>query len=364
MEGPEMSRPMGQPIYPAQVVPEGAEVWRPRRRSAWRVLGWVVLFLILFGSLLLNLGLFLLVWVRSVELEKGIVKRHFSHREGAANQVVILTVEGPMVGGEDFFKKQIDLIRQDNHVKAVVLRIDSPGGLVSVADFMLHHLQQLVQERQIPIVVSMGGMAASGGYYIAMAAGEQTDCLFAEPTTFTGSIGVIIPHYDLSRLLDKWGVQEDSITSHPLKGMGSITRPMTEEERKIFQELVDEAFARFKEVVKQGRPKFRANPDALDKLATGQIFTSQQALRHGLVDKIGYLEDAVERAIELTGLDPEQVEVLRYQREPTLADLFFGTETSPPITLDVSTLLDSTVPRAYYLCTRLPPLVSSYPQAR
>lgn len=268
-----------------------------------------------------------------------------------------------MVGGEEFFKKQIDLVRKDQRVKALVLRIDSPGGLVSVADFMLHHLQELAKERKIPIVVSMGGIAASGGYYVAMAVGDQSDCLFAEPTTFTGSIGVIIPHYDLSQLLEKWGVKEDSIASHRLKGMGSITRPMTEEERRIFQGLVDEAFGRFKEVVKQGRPKFRANPDALDKLATGQIFTAQQALDHGLVDKIGYLEDAVGRAIELAGLAPEEVEVLRYEREPTLADLLLGADASTP-SLDLAALLDSTVPRAYYLCTRLPPLVSSYPSNR
>jgi len=327
------------------------------------VLGWIFLFLILLGSLVLNLGLFFVVIVQSAEREEGIVKRHFSHTKGAANQVVILSVEGAMVGGEEFFKKQIDLVRKDERVKALVLRIDSPGGLVSTADFMLHHLQELAKERKIPIVVSMGGIAASGGYYVAMAVGDQPDCLFAEPTTFTGSIGVIIPHYDLSQLLENWGVKEDSIASHRLKGMGSITRPMTEEERRIFQGLVDEAFGRFKEVVKQGRPKFHANPDALDKLATGQIFTSQQALEHGLVDKIGYLEDAIQRAIELAGLAPEEVEVLRYERQPTLADMLFGADASTP-SLDLAALLDSTAPRAYYLCTRLPPLVSSFPPAR
>jgi len=359
----ETHGPMGPPIYPAQVLPEPPASWAPRRRSVWSALGWIFLLLILLSSLVLNLGLFLVLLVRSAEREEGIVKRHFSHTKGAANQVVILSVEGAMVGGEEFFKKQIDLLRKDERVKALVLRINSPGGLVSVADFMLHQLKKLAQERDIPIVVSMGGMAASGGYYIAMAAGERSDCLFAEPTTFTGSIGVIIPHYDLSQLLERWGVKEDSIASHPLKGMGSITRPMTEEERRIFQGLVDEAFGRFKEVVKQGRAKFRAHPDALDKLATGQIFTAQQALEHGLVDKIGYLEDAIERAIELAGLAPDQVEVIRYEREPTLADLLLGADASQP-PLDLAALLDSTSPRAYYLCTRLPPLVSSYPSQR
>lgn len=359
----EAHGPMGPPIYPAQVVSEPSPAWRPPRRSAWSVIGWLFLLVVLVGSLLLNVGLWILLLLRSAELEEGIVKRHFSHTKGAPNQVVILTVEGAMVGGENFFKKQIDLLRKDDRVKAVVLRINSPGGLVSVADFMLHQLRQLAQERKIPIVVSMGGMAASGGYYVAMAVGEQPDTIFAEPTTFTGSIGVIIPHYDLSQLLEKWGVKEDSIASHRLKGMGSITRPMTDEERQIFQGLVDDAFRRFKEVIKQGRPNFRANPEALDKLATGQIFTSQQALQHGLIDKIGYLEDAVQRAIELAGLTPDEVEVLRYDRQPTLADLLLGPDARTP-GVDLAALLDSTSPRAYYLCTRLPPLVSSYPSQR
>lgn len=359
----EMQGAMGGPIYPARVVPEPVPGWPTPRRSVWNVIGWVFLLVILIGSLLLNGGLWILLLLHKAELEEGIVKRHFSHTKGAANQVVIVTVEGALVGGENFFKKQIDIIRKDERVKAVVLRINSPGGLVSVADFMLHQLQKLAKERKIPIVVSMGGMAASGGYYIAMAVGDQSDVLFAEPTTFTGSIGVIIPHYDLSQLLEKWGVKEDSIASHPLKGMGSITRPMTEQERQIFQGLVDDAFRRFKEVVKQGRPKFRANPEALDKLATGQLFTAQQALEHGLIDKIGYLEDAIERAIELTGLAPEEVEVLRYERQPTLADLLLGGDVSSA-NLDLAALLDATAPRAYYLCTRLPPLVSSYPPGR
>ncbi len=359
----EVHGPIGGPVYPAQVVPELAPGWQRPRRSVWNILGWLLVLVILMGSLLLNVGLWILLLVRTSELEEGIVQRHYSHTKGAPNRVVILTVQGALVGGENFFKKQMDLLRKDERVKAIVLRINSPGGLVSVADFMLHHLQQLGQERKIPIVVSMGGMAASGGYYVAMAVGEQADCLFAEPTTFTGSIGVIIPHYDLSQLLEKWGVKEDSIASHPLKGMGSITRPMTEQERQIFQGLVDDAFRRFKEVVKQGRPKFRADPEALDKLATGQLFTAQQALEHGLIDKIGYLEDAIERAIQLAGLAPEEVEVLRYERQPTLGELLFGADAAAG-RLDLAALLDSTAPRAYYLCTRLPPLVSSYPSGR
>ncbi len=143
------------------------------------------------------------------------------------------------------------------------------------------------------------------------------DGVFAEPTTWTGSIGVVIPHYDLSDMLGNWGVIEDSILSEPLKNMGSMAKRMTEEEKEVFEGLVDESFQRFKDVIKQGRPKFAENPDALDSLATGQIFTAQQAQQNGLVDKIGFIEEAVGRAIELAGLNAKDVKVVRYKPEPT-----------------------------------------------
>ena len=145
----------------------------------------------------------------------------------------------------------------------------------------------------------MGGLAASGGYYASMAVGDTEDTIFAEPTTWTGSIGVVIPHYNVTGLMKEIGVADDSIASNPLKEMGSFTRPMTEAERNIFQNLVNEGFTRFKDVVKSGRPKFKQDPAALDKLATGQVFTAVQAEKNGLIDKIGFIDDAVDRAIEL-----------------------------------------------------------------
>jgi protease IV len=159
-------------------------------------------------------------------------------------------------------------------------------------------------------------------------------------------------------LMQKWGIQEDAVVSHHLKGMGSIARKMTEEERKIFQALVDEGFTQFKDVIKQGRPKFRDDPAALDKLATGQVFTAQQALENGLVDKIGFIEDAVDRAIRLAGLDKEKVKVVKYKAEPRLSDVLFGESRLPPA-LDLASLLETTTPRAFYLCTWLPAVAES-----
>jgi protease-4 len=214
----------------------------------------------------------------------------------------------------------------------------------------------------LPLVVSMGGMAASGGYYVSMASGDQTDVIFAEPTTWTGSIGVVIPHYTVAGLMEKYDVQEDSIKSHPLKQMGAPTRKMTAQEREIFQGLVDDSFARFKEIVKSGRPRFRDDPAALDRLATGQVFTTRQAIEGGLVDREGFIEEAIDRALELGGLDKKKTEVIDYDRPISLFDIVLASQSSPPPSaggIDLAALLNLTAPRAYYMCTWLPTLAQN-----
>jgi protease-4 len=241
----------------------------------------------------------------------------------------------------------------------LVVRVNSPGGTITGSDYMLHHLKRFAEETHVPIVVSMGGIAASGGYYVSMCVGDASDAIFAEPTTWTGSIGVIIPHYNVAELMKNWGIEEDNVASHHLKGMGSFARKMTEEERKIFQGLVDEGFRRFKDVIKQGRPKFQQDPEALDKLATGVVFTADQALESGLVDKIGFVEDAVDRAIELAGLDKNNVKVVKYKAEPRLSDVLFGAESRATRAADLAALLDMATPRAYYLCAWLPTLANT-----
>lgn len=342
-------------VVTAQVVPP-----QPNRsnRPTWVI---IVLGLFLMGSLFANVVLLAALGLSGLEPSK-VREKHFSHNASAADKVAILSLEGLILDGEGFAKDQIDQVMKDEDVKAVVLRVDSPGGTVTGSDYILHHLKRMRSERDIPVVVSMGSVAASGGYYISMAVGDTAKSIFAEPTTWTGSIGVIIPHYDAAELAGKLGIKEDSIASHRLKGMGSFLRPMTEEERAIFQQLVDDSFSRFKEIVREGRPRFRQKPEELDKLATGQVFTAQQAKDAGLVDEIGFLEDAVDRAIELAGLDPDEVNVVRYQKEPTLADLVLGESISsrlPHAEWDWRVLFDAAVPRPFYLFSRLPVLVDS-----
>jgi protease-4 len=253
-------------------------------------------------------------------------------------------------------------VRNDDDVVAVVARIDSPGGTVTGSDYLYHHLQELVDDRKLPLVVSMGSVCASGGYYTAMAVGNQADAIFAEPTTWTGSIGVIIPHIDFSGTLGTFGIKDDSIASGPLKQMGSPTRRMTDEERTLLQALVDDSFRGFKQVVMNGRPKFKDEPSALDAVATGQIFTANQALEHGLVDKIGFVEDAIARAAELARVEPDSVRCVKYEQRPTLIGDLVGANalTAPDRgALDFAALLEGLTPRAYYLWTWLPSIISN-----
>jgi len=314
--------------------------------------------LVFVGSLFMN---FFLAGLSVSLLGEGQVHEKFvSHDRSATDKVAILPIEGVIMESEDgFVKRAIDTVMEDKNVKALVLRVDSPGGTVSGSDYIYHHLRKLAETKKIPIVVSMGGIAASGGYYVSMAVGHEPKTIFAEPTGYTGSIGVIIPHYNIAGLMEDYKVVDDSIASNKLKEMGSITKPMTEQQKEIFQTLVNESCAHFKKVVRAGRARFDKNPAELDKLATGRIYSAEQAKDNGLIDDTGFIEDAVNRAIELAHLDNEKVKVVRYKSEPSLSSMFLGGESRGAASADMKTLLDMTTPRAYYLVSWLPGLIGA-----
>jgi len=294
------------------------------------------------------------------------VEKYHSLSRTAMEKIAIIDVSGAIMEGEDSFaKKQIDRVKEDTSVVGVVVRINSPGGTVTGSDYIYHHLLELKEERgkdeTFPIVVSMGSICASGGYYVAMAVGSEKDAIYAEPTTWTGSIGVIIPHYDLSGTVKALGAADDSIASGPLKQMGSPTKPMTPEEREVLQELVDESFMGFKEIVTNGRPKFKDDQAALDAAATGQIFTAKQALERGLVDKIGFVEEAIERVAELADKKTDDLRCVKYEQPPTLLASLAGADSSlkPRGRVDLASLINLTTPRAYYLWSWMPAAMSN-----
>jgi protease-4 len=293
----------------------------------------------------------------------GITEKYHSGAKLGTDKIAIITLDGPILDGDGFVKKQIDRVRDDDTVRGVVLRIDSPGGTVTGSDFIYHHLKKLRAEKiekygSFPMVVSMGGMAASGGYYVAMAVEGQENSIFAEPTTTTGSIGVIIPHYDLTGLMEEYGVKDDSIKTHDRKQMLSMTKKLSEEDRAILQAYIGESFTRFKDIVKDGRPKFQNDEAALDKLATGEVFTASQAKQSGLIDEIGFIEEAIDRVKELGNLDSDSVRVVQFEAPASLFD-FPSLIQAPGTHIDLGTLFDLSSPKAYYLATSLPALVKS-----
>lgn len=365
MDDMNTSQPSGAaPLPPRQPLP--AELAPPHSAPSrgFRAGRWILLLFLLAAGGFMFIVLIGLVGVASMasapdDLVKEESYEYAALSETGADKIVILSVEGAIVGTE-FFKQQIDKVRDDKSVKALVLRVDSPGGTVSASDYIYHHLRELREERDLPLVVSMGSMAASGGYYVAMAVGDQQDTIFAEPTTWTGSIGVIMPNYNVSKLMERFEIEDVSIasSSSPFKQIGSPTRPMSDEDRAVLQRLIDDCYARFKEVVLSGRPNYRGNDEQLAAVANGQIFTAGQALERGLIDREGFLEDAIDRAIELAGLDPKKTKAVRYKETPSLLSLFAASQVQPPRS-ELAPFLEMMKPQAWYLCSWLPAALSA-----
>lgn len=335
-----------QPIYLVQKQPNSG-----RGFVSW--LGWVLAGICLLAAFSIYSS------NRSYFDNSGSIqeKYHSLSKSTGADKIVVLDASGVIMSGQGFVKQQIDQIRKDESIKGIVLRVDSPGGTVYGSDFMYHHLVKLRAERELPMVVSMGSVAASGGYYIAMAVGDQEKCIYAEPMTTTGSIGVILPHYNVAGLMEKYGVAEDSIATHPRKNMLSMSREMSEDDREVIGKYIDHAFQRFKEVIRFGRPKFAKNKEALDVLATGEIFTAKQAKESGLIDEIGFIEDAIERVIGMAGLEEDSTRVVTYNKPVTLMDALALGKSSDNNAL--KQLLELSTPRAYYLATPLPSVLSA-----
>lgn len=319
-----------------------------------RILGWIG-WLGFFGCTMLLFG-FVTAYYEYFNTTEGITEKYHSGARFGADKIAIIDISGVIMEGDGFVKRQIDMIREDMAVKAVVIRVDSPGGTVTGSDYILHHLKKLRDERKLKMVVSMGSIAASGGYYVSMAVGDEPQSIYAEPTTTTGSIGVIVPHYDVSDLMKRFDVRDDSIASHPRKQMLSMTRKMSDEDRAIVQAYVMESFERFKEIVKDGRPAFRKDESPLIEAATGEVFTANQAQKRGLVDEIGFIEDAIARVAELSALKLEETRVVHYHRPPSLFDLpvlaSAAAQRRPSHSL--AAILELNAPRAWYLAASWP----------
>jgi protease-4 len=208
---------------------------------------------------------------------------------------------------------------QDSHVRAVVLKIDSPGGTVTASDILYHEILSFKEQTGARIVVTMMNVTASGGYYISLPA----DHIVAHPTTITGSVGVLFIQPKVTGLLDKIGVDFEVSKSGDKKDMGSPLRQSTLEEQGIMQDLTDTLGQRFLDLVVKHR---KLSEDKIAEVASGRVYLANEALRLGLIDRIGYLEDALMEAKNLAGL-PKSARVVVYRRASYPDDNLYNTAT-------------------------------------
>lgn len=239
------------------------------------------------------------------------------------SKVALIRIEGPILDS----KSAVDEIKEysrDSSIKAIILRIDSPGGAVAPSQEIYSEVKKAVAKKKV--VVSMGSIAASGGYYIASPATR----IVANPGTLTGSIGVIMEIPNIEGLLNKIGIKTEVIKSGKNKDIGSMFRGMKKEERELLQSLMDNVHEQFIKAVAEGRKK---KVEDVRQIADGRVFTGEQALSYGLVDELGTLEDATKVAAKFAGItdEPEVVskkdkvsifDILRNKFPKELTDAF------------------------------------------
>lgn len=232
-----------------------------------------------------------------------------SARFALGAKVGVIEMTGVITSATDILEDLRDF-REDAAIKAIVLRIDSPGGSVAPSQ-EIHDAVKKTTELK-PVVVSMGSVAASGGYYIAVA-GQQ---IVANPGTMTGSIGVIMEFANYEELLKKIGWQNIVVKSGRFKDIGSPNRPMSDADRQLLQAMIDDVQSQFVNAVAQGR---NLSLEKVKEIADGRIMTGRQALAAGLVDKLGGLETAIDLAADLAGIDDPKV-VYPLEPPPKLID--------------------------------------------
>lgn len=302
-------------------------------------------------------------------------EKYHSGSRTAKDKVAIVAIDTVLMEGLlGHVHKQLEQAGKDEAVKAVVLRIDSPGGSITASDDLHRKIVTLRDGDDAkhiaarPVLVSMGSIAASGGYYIAAPAAR----LFAEPSTITGSIGVYSSFPNVQKLADKVGVSMNTIKAGQIKDAGSPFKTMSEEEQQVVQDMVNDAYLQFLGVIEKGRPKltravmlerFTVQPSRPDPKAGGKegpaytryradggIYTARRALDLGLIDAIGPLDDAVQAAAEAAGV--ETYRAIRYQKSRSLTDLLLSRQNTPPAAdglFAIDRLSSLLTPRVWYL---------------
>ena len=298
-------------------------------------------------------------------LEESVIERSESE-----NKIAVIEVKGVISGRQDgqsvgmveLIRRKLKRAARDEHVKAVVLQVDSPGGEVLASDDIAKAIEKFQAEHHKPVIASMGSLAASGGYYVS----APCRWIVAHPLTITGSIGVIMHGFNYRGLMDKLGLRAEVYKSGKFKDMLSGTRSpeeIPEGERVLVQALIDETYSRFTEVVKEGREfarkenkmtgfeeSSRALADDWIKMADGRVFSGREAWKNGFVDELGNLDTAVRRAKELSSVS--DAAVVRYNVPFNFGSFlgFLGQAKDPGVRIDLGVTTPELEPgRLYYL---------------
>lgn len=228
-------------------------------------------------------------------------------------KVALVRIEGPIIDSREAVS-EIKSYAEDSSIKAIVLRVDSPGGAVAPSQEIYAEVKKAVEKKKV--VASMGSVAASGGYYVAAPATK----IVANPGTITGSIGVIMEIPNFEGLMDKIGIRTTVIKSGKYKDIGSAMKELTPEEKKLLQGLMDDVHEQFIQAVAEGRGM---TFEDVAELADGRIFSGEQAQELGLVDEIGSLEDSIELSARLAGIKGKP-QVVEYEEDLGLLDLLLS----------------------------------------
>lgn len=302
--------------------------------------------LVLFGSILANfalVGLYLKYYPGAAQNEEFKQGDRF-----ASDKIAVIRVNG-MILTESVAapKRELKSAAEDDNVKAVVLHVNSPGGTIEGSDELFKAIEEFKAKTGRPIVVSMQGLATSGAYYISMPADE----IFADRSCITGSIGVITQLFNVEKLCTTYGIKAETIKSGKMKDSGSPFREMNADERKEWQKMVDAMYGQFLAVILKHRAQKVGGEDKLRKIADGRIYMADEAKSLGLIDQIGYFDDALSAARKRANLG-DKVRVVTYSRPVGITELIGLTGPDgggAKAAVNWSTLLDRLTPRVYLL---------------
>lgn len=238
----------------------------------------------------------------------------FESENPPGDKLALIEINGTIVNSSEIID-EIKKYKDDKSVKAIVLRIDSPGGIVAPTQEIYEELNKVDKK----IIASMGASATSGGYYIACSA----DRIFANPGTLTGSIGVRMNFPRIVELSKKIGIDSETIKSGQYKDSGSAYRYFTPEEKKLFQDMIDDVYNQFVDAVYNGRKHAKLTKEQIIKIADGRVMSGRQALQYKLVDELGNLEDAIHYAAKISGIEGKP-KIARKKPRTTLFERFIG----------------------------------------